>query len=203
MITLQVLRFLLDRRGRPPPGLLLRSAALVYQRLNSDPTKRGPGLHKVFSQLSLAFFFASLYLFIYLFTLNKWSFVSRWCTMLTSAGDKGGGRIAVVRAPTWVRANMVLYWLPVTGTFSPRLRDLCVFTEKHAQDGYWCQNIMHSSSIIMHQREQERRTWRRSALFARRTCLLKNEWIHKIHLFFKCKKNNVSELKNLNTVSWF
>lgn len=185
VITLQVLRFLLDRRGRPSPGLLLRSAALVYQRLNSDPTKRGPGLHKVFSKLSLAFFSPH---FIYSFILNKWSFVSRWCTMLTSAGDKGSARIPVVRAPTWVRANMVLYWLPVTGTFSPRLRDLCVFTEKHAQDGYWCQNIMHSSSIIMHQWERERRTWRRSALFARRTCPLKNEWIHKFHLFFKCKK---------------
>lgn len=41
----------------------------------------------------------------------------------------------VLRAQTWVRANMVLYWLPATGTFSTD-SEICVFTKKHAQALY-------------------------------------------------------------------
>ena len=36
----------------------------------------------------------------------------------------------VVRAQTWVRANMVLYWLPATGTFSTGL-EICGYSLKN------------------------------------------------------------------------
>lgn len=56
----------------------------------------------------------------------------------------------VVKAQTWVRVNTVLYWLPVKRDFFNGLRDLCVLNEKHGQDEYWWESIMHSPSTIQY-----------------------------------------------------
>ncbi len=110
----------------------LCSTAFVYQRLNWDPTKRGASLHKV-SQSFHSIGFLSCYFFLQIE-------LSQQIMHNAHLSQRQWRRLhSVVRAQTWVRANMVLYWLPPTGTFSTG-SEIYVFTEKHAQDEYWCQS---------------------------------------------------------------
>lgn len=108
----------------------LCSAAFVYQRLDWDPTKRGARLHKV-SQRFHPIGFLSHYFFFFFF-FNRWSLVSGSCTMLTSWRQREHLH-PVVRAQTWVRANMVLYWFPVTGTFSTG-SEIYVYSRKNMHE---------------------------------------------------------------------
>ena len=56
---------------------------------------------------------------------------------------------SVVRAQTWVRANMVFVLITCDRDIYNGLRDLCVFTGKHAQEEYWCQSIMHNPPVMI------------------------------------------------------
>lgn len=117
---------------------LLCFTAFVYQRLNSDSTKQGNSLHKVSQSFSSIGF-----LLQYFFFFHTLSLVSKSYTKHSSARDKK--ETAFSCKGSHLNGNKHSFVLITCDrSLFNRIRDLCVFTEKHAQDKYRFQCIMQS-----------------------------------------------------------
>lgn len=100
--------------------------AFVCQRLNSDPTKRGISLHKV----SQSFYSIGFLLQCFFFLQLELSQQIIHKSILRP--ERRNNLHSLVRAQTRVRTNIVLYWLPVTGTFSTS-SEIYVYSLKNIQ----------------------------------------------------------------------
>lgn len=130
-------KFHFDHRGHPHRDTLLCFTAFVYQRLNSDSTKQGNSLHKVSQSFSSNGFLLQYFFF------HTLSLVSKSYTKHTSARDKKEAAFSCKGSNLNANKHSFVLITCDRSLFN-RIRDLCVFTEKHAQDKYRFQCIMQS-----------------------------------------------------------